>query len=523
MNNPLTLALGLMAGDIQWSTAATVVAVALWGLLLTLVFLIAAKVSKKKATRQRGDKSAQFMGRGKDIAELSESRMRAKAKRLGADGKTPGVLLGKVLPASQPIFASFEDMHLDIWGPRRGKTTSRAIPAILEAPGAVVATSNKRDLLDLTRLAREQAGTVWIFDPQGIAKHQPDWWWNPISYVTSWTQAEKLSLQLATAGRDAGAKRDAYFDGSAEHLVALFLFAASLHGGHLIDLHEWITDPTDSKPADILKERGHVGHAASLRNLSTLPDKQRAGVYDTARAMMSFLLNDELMRWVSPSPGVKEFHPDHFVNNGAGTLYLLSQEGHGSGGPIVAALTSAVMEAAENLATESPGGRLAIPLICVLDEAANICKIHQLDSKYSHYGSRGIIILTILQNWVQGELVWGKEGMQKLWDAANVKVYGGGFEDETFMRRMSLFIGDYERISFSESSNGRGGRSRSRSVEVKRILTESELRELPRFRMVIFYSGLPPMLVQSVPFFDTKHAQIVEASRLKYDPAIAAS
>ena len=52
--------------------------------------------------------------------------------------------------------SSWEDISLDIWGPRTGKTTSRAIPAILDAPGAVVATSNKRDVVDVTRDVRER-------------------------------------------------------------------------------------------------------------------------------------------------------------------------------------------------------------------------------------------------------------------------------------------------------------------------------------------------------------------------------
>ena len=57
----------------------------------------------------------------------------------------------------------------DIWGPRKGKTTSRAIPTIMAAPGAVLVTSNKRDVVDATRDPRARRGRVWVFDPQAIA------------------------------------------------------------------------------------------------------------------------------------------------------------------------------------------------------------------------------------------------------------------------------------------------------------------------------------------------------------------
>ena len=55
-----------------------------------------------------------------------------------------------------------------------GKTTSRAGPGILEAPGAVLVTSNKRDVVDATRDVRSPPGPAWLFDPQGIASEPAD-------------------------------------------------------------------------------------------------------------------------------------------------------------------------------------------------------------------------------------------------------------------------------------------------------------------------------------------------------------
>jgi hypothetical protein len=38
------------------------------------------------------------------------------------------------------------------------------------------------------------------------------------------------------------------------------------------------------------------------------------------------------------------------------------------------------------------------PLLVVLDEAANICRISDLPELYAHFGSRGITPITILQS-----------------------------------------------------------------------------------------------------------------------------
>ena len=48
-------------------------------------------------------------------------------------------------------------------------------PGILDAPGAVVATSNKPDLWTATSAAREAKGTVYVFDPQAITHTERTW------------------------------------------------------------------------------------------------------------------------------------------------------------------------------------------------------------------------------------------------------------------------------------------------------------------------------------------------------------
>ena len=159
---------------------------------------------------------------------------------------------------------------------------------------------------------------------------------------------------------------------------------------------------------------------------------------------MGFLRNRAIVAWITPNGG-RQFHPQHFAAS-ADTLYALSREGEGSVGPLVAALTMAVLDALEEKATRSPGGRLAAPFVGVLDEAANICKLRRLDALYSHYGSRGIVLFTILQSWAQAADVWRGNGIEKLWSAANVRIYGGGVDDDKFLRRLSDLIGTAQEI-----------------------------------------------------------------------------
>jgi type IV secretory pathway TraG/TraD family ATPase VirD4 len=97
------------------------------------------------------------------------------------------------------------------------------------------------------------------------------------------------------------------------------------------------------------------------------------------------------------------------------------------------------------------GGRLAVPMLVVLDEAANVCRWKNLPDLYSHYGSRGIPILSLFQSWAQGRVVFGREGMRKLWSASNVKLYLGGVAEADFLHELSELVGDYDKTTASVS------------------------------------------------------------------------
>ena len=127
------------------------------------------------------------------LAALAPAGAAARARQLrpslAGERRIPpgdvGVALGRLLPKGPVLRTSWEDVLLAVMAPRAGKTTALAIPAILDAPGAVIATSNKADLWAATAALRAEATgeTVWTFDPQRIAHAPQTWWWNPLSEV----------------------------------------------------------------------------------------------------------------------------------------------------------------------------------------------------------------------------------------------------------------------------------------------------------------------------------------------------
>jgi len=520
--NPLEVLFGLIRGRISWPPSATWLTVVFAVIVVAIAAGLGILIGRARRKRTRVDRSSTYLARSRDLSELGRKGATRTAQRLGVKG-TPGIPLGKSIPGGQPLFALWEYVMIALAGPRVGKTTTLVIPAILEAPGAVVTTSNKRDTVDATRDPRSQVGEVWIFDPQSIAQEQATWWWNPLSYVKDDVKAFKLAEHFASSARADGAVQDAFFEPAGQDLLAGMLLAAALQHRPITQVFTWLSEPTNQEPVDVLRGWDYDLIAADVQGVIMSPEKQRGGVYGTARQMASCLKIRAIERWVAPVGGNvtgdrrPQFDPDAFVR-GTGTLYSLSKEGQGSAGALVTALTAAVVEAAEEYATGQAGGRLAVPMLVVLDEAANVCRWKNLPDLYSHYGSRGIPIMSLFQSWSQGQVVFGREGMRKLWSASNVKLYLGGVAEAEFLRELSELVGDYDKSTASVSYN-RGIRSTNHQLRRERILDASELAALPRGRAVMLSSGTPAALIETVPWMTGKHAPVVRASIAAHDPS----
>ena len=231
-------------------------------------------------------------------------------------------------------------------------------------------------------------------------------------------------------------------------------------------------------------------------------------MFSTAKKMASCLRFARIHPWVTPpQPGERPreaFDVADFVT-GRGTLYPLSKEGKGSAGPLITALCAAIADAGEREGIRH-GGRLPVPLLMVLDEAANIVRWKDLPKQYSHFGSRGMVVMTILQSWAQGVRCWGREGMEALWSAANIKVLGSGVDDAAFLRDRSELIGPHYERATSTSRSHRGERSVSESRTTETTLHASDLAALPRGRMVVFAAGHRPTLAQAVPWMERPYA-----------------
>ncbi|CAI9411634.1 type IV secretory system conjugative DNA transfer family protein [Aestuariimicrobium sp. T2.26MG-19.2B] len=529
LGNPIAILAGRRDGP-PWTTAATIWCIALPALVLAGIAAAAVIYRRHHATRRKNgtrvDHKAASLATVSDLEVMLPAGARADAERLGALQAGPGNPVGYLVRNRQPLVSPWEWTQVWIMGPRAGKTSCVCVRQVIETTGPVVTTSNKRDLVDLTRGVREERGHCWVFDPQGLIGAPADWWWNPLTFVTGINRAEELAGLFAASSADHNATRDSFFEPEAQAYLASLLLAAAKADQPITVVFDWMNDLDDFAPVDILKLADQPRAAASVAALMNLVDETRDGIVATARKMVGWLRNPALLDWITsrgPGDDRPHFNPADFITTRQ-TLYLLSKEGDGTARAIAAAIAVATMRAAEHHGARQPGGRLTVPMSVVLDEAANVVRWRSLPSEYSHFGSRGIILSSFFQSWDQGVRAYGREGMTALWSAANVRVLGAGDAEPSFLEDLSRLIGDHDIVTTDTSHNpSRDGgllssnRSTSTRLRRERIFDASELAALPRGRAVMLSSGAPATLIGLTHWSTTSYGQTVSQSQEHYE------
>ena len=474
------------------------------------------------AMRPMSDEPLHSLARAADLPTLAPAGAAHRARALRPSlGSNPapgdcGLALGRLEPGGPMLRCSWEDVVLEIMAPRAGKTTTQAVPMVLSAPGACIATSNKADLLASTWALRATRGTCWVFDPQGIAHTPQRFTFNPLAQVHTIAQAGRLAMHFVQEVRDASRGGGDFWTKAADDLLTGLLLAAALDARDLTDVYRWLNDSAARLPVQLLRAHGHPAAAASLEGRQSGAVETREGIYETARTAAQALRDPAIMAWVTPQPGLPELDP-RVIPTSSDTVYAMSKDGGGSAAPLVASLVDALFIAGQATA-EAAAGRLDPPMVVVLDEAANVAKIADLPLLYSHLGSRGIVPVTILQSYRQGVAVWGDTGMDTLWGAATIKMIGAGIDDPKLAEDISKLVGEHD-VTVRSASHGRDT-SQQLSLRRQRILPPEAIRALPRGQALLMATGVKAGLLALQPWYAGPQARTITTATRNAEAAI---
>ncbi|WP_223628915.1 type IV secretory system conjugative DNA transfer family protein [Microbacterium sp. EST19A] len=431
---------------------------------------------------------------------------RAGALRPSLDHPRPedvGYLLGR--SHGKQIWASVEDSILLIGPPRSGKGLHIVIPAILDAPGAVVTTSTRPDNLTVTLKARQRIGPVAVFDPQHLAAGIPAGLrWSPIrgceNPLTAMIRA--TGLAAATELSSGGVEGGGFWEGKTRIALQGLLHAAALDHRSPRELFRWTLDPAAAAEAVAIltgSPLAATGWAESLEAMLDADPRTRDSIWQGVSLALAALADPRVLDAVSPSED-EHFDPEQFLLS-RGTLYLLATgAGAGNSAALVAAFVEDVVETARRMAARSPGARLDPPLLLALDEIGNLAPLPSLPTLMAEGGGTGITTMPVLQSLAQARDKWSENQAAAIWDASISKIILGGASNSRDLQDLSTLIGERDEFTDSVTLGDHGSRSNQRSVRRVPILPPDRVRTLPFGAGVILLRSAPPIIADLHPW-----------------------
>ena len=458
--------------------------------------------------RKHGRGKSKGMTSGKDLSA------RIRGNKAAPTFVTPPLL--KV--DGKPIGMRAEDVGLILAPPRQMKTSAVAANQVLDAPGSVVATSIRADLMRLTVTARKKHGPVWVLDFENQSGYPERATFPFVAGCEDARVARERASGMAAAiplgGKDSGA----HFADGVRSILRCLLHAAAVDGGTFKDVVRWSQNFRDETPAEILRTKSPNPEWANTLD-RWMRDDNPDTIGNTKTSLdrvMDTFMDSEISDQLSVEPGAEgAFDIDRFLSEPSTLYIIVDDESSASVAPVATAIVSSIVKATNVLSQKSETERLDPIVDLVLDEIANICPLPGLPKMMSSGGGRHLRTWAYLQGWSQAEQRWGKEGAQTIWDSAQMKLALTGMADETLLEKISRLIGHRWVTAQSHSeSSGASGMSGSTQWNERRerVMEPEDIRKIEEGSAVLLYRE-KDAIATLMPWWDRPDAKELAEGR----------
>jgi type IV secretion system protein VirD4 len=381
-----------------------------------------------------------------------------------------------------------------------GKTTGLAAPAIREWKGPVVAASVKGDLARLTMDARSEQGEVLLYDPlgtTGLARAA----WSPLAACRNWAASRRVAADLAAVAREGAMNMtdgDFWYSMAAKLLGPLF-FAAATNGHLMSDVVAWVDEQNLEYPIGLLSASGASGAAIqALRATLGRDERQRSAIFTTAETVIEAFADPDVAACESPGfawPASTATIDAGRLLDGENTLYLCApaHDQRRLRALFTTLVAQVIAEAYRRATAEGKG--LDPPLLVVLDEAANVAPLAELDVLASTAAGHGVQLVTVWQDLAQLNARYGLKGPSVV-NNHRAKLFLSGIADPGTLEHVSQLAGEEDRNVRSRTLDNYGSSSTTDASSPRRLVPPDVLRRLPPGSGLLVYAHLPPVGVR---------------------------
>jgi type IV secretion system protein VirD4 len=468
--------------------------------LLATVGLVAVVHRRRRQhaphARERGRGSAAQWARGSELRSL---QLRSPERGRLVLGRSRGALL-----AAEP-----RQSVMAIAPTQTGKTTGLAVPALLEWQGPAVALSVKSDLLGATLARRQQLGDVWVYDPTG-STGVPCCGWTPLNACEDWRGAQRTAswLTSAAAPRRGSSLADAdFWYAAAAKLLAPLLFAAATSERTMADVVRWVDTQEESEVRAALEDSGNEAAMMAASASFAREERQRSSIYTTTETILAAYADPGVL----DSALISELEPDRLLDGGAHTVYLCApvDEQRRLRPLFVTAMEQIIARVYELAAAK--GDPIDPALLIVMDEAANIAPLPDLDALASTGSGQGVQLLTLVQDLGQVRERWGGRA-NTIVNNHRAKFLGAGISDPDTLDYAARILGDEQVRQVSSTAGEEGRGSTTQSSVYRPIAPAHVLREGEPGTGVLIYGNLPPAHLHLRPWFNDRELRRLAAS-----------
>ncbi|MBO3146359.1 type IV secretory system conjugative DNA transfer family protein [Dermatophilus congolensis] len=435
-------------------------------------------------------------------------------------------------PHGVAMYAPMEDQVAVIGKTGAGKGAYYVAPSVISAPGPVVLTTTRADVIDVITSPRSRKGKIWVFDPLNVATWYEPMYWNPVAGAMHDTVARSRGRAFVAAVKTGtGGGNTDFFKQSAAGALQYLIHAAALEGLTMREVAQWgmRLDDGAETPRNIIRNSDH-SHAEKLwadmlRALSTGADDTVASTRMTLRSALDPLSSGNVLKSLVPSPGCAEFNVHEFVDS-QDTLVLISDSNSLTNvSPLTTMLLQEVIDVAKQVAASKPRNLLDPPLRIVGDEIANVAPLENLPEVVTDSRGYGIQWVNFFQSRTQPEAIWGKERAATFFNQSSFEILLPGIKDQATLDYYSASMGVIDVAESSVSLNPDYGlTSRNLTQQERRVMRPEEIRKLGGSGTALLFPSLgEPMMLQLTPWWETpdgkewkEHAAKIAALRAAY-------
>lgn len=393
---------------------------------------------------------------------------------------------------------------LVVGGSGAGKSRTYAIPNIMQCNCSMVITDPKAELLRKTGGVLERNGyEVRVFD---LINPETSWCYNPFAYVWDDKDVLKLINNLIRNTTPKGAQSSDPFWEKSETAFLQALMLYLLHEAppeeqnfpmimEMLGSAQVKEDDEDyQSPLDILFERLEMRDPESIAVKQYAIYKQAAG--KTAKSILISVgvrLAAFNLKQIANLTCTDELDL-YSIGEKKVALFCCIPDADTSMNYLVGMIYSNLFQTLYYVADRKYGGRLPIPVHCIMDEWPNVALPDDFDKILATMRSRGISCSIIIQNIAQMKALF-KDSYESLIGNCDEFLYLGGNEKEGH-KYVSELLG---KETLDTNTYGQTkGRSGSYSVNYQQtgreLLTPDEIRLLDNRKAILFIRGERPIM-----------------------------